>query len=173
MNHQRTQDKNRLGKPVNYLLAEWGVTRKLTLDFIRNTPLEKLNASLPRPGLNTIHKHLVEMAQVQRAYTGVLRGKRLDFSRVTDGEDLKPADDRNKIVTLIKEEDHFFQKSAEKIKDWNKQTKIFGGSYPLYSIVEIMIRHETLHHGQFIVFAYLLGIKFPDSWIKQWALPQN
>jgi uncharacterized damage-inducible protein DinB len=171
MNHQNTQDKIGVNKTANYLLVEWGATRKLTLDFITSVSLKKLNTPLPRPGLNTIYKHLVEMAQVQRAYTNVLKGKELDFSKVISGENIKPVTNRSKIVDLIKKEDDFLQKNIEEIKNWDKQIKVFGENYILCSVIEFMIRHETLHHGQFVAFGYLLGIKFPDSWIKQWALP--
>ncbi len=66
-----------------------------------------------------------------------------------------------------------FFKVVESITDWDREVPLFGKKLPKYAIIEIMIRHETLHHGQFIAFGYLLGVSFPQSWIEAWALPNN
>src|SRR3989304_6638922 len=39
--------------------------RRLTYDFVDCLSVEKLNQRLPRPGLNTIAKHVLEIAAVQ------------------------------------------------------------------------------------------------------------
>jgi hypothetical protein len=35
-----------------------------------------------------------------------------------------------------------------------------------------LLEHETQHQGQLIRYVYGLGLKFPESWLKRWALEQ-
>ncbi len=36
-----------------------------------------------------------------------------------------------------------------------------------------LLEHETQHQGQLIRYVYGLGLKFPESWLKRWALEQT
>lgn len=151
-------------------------TRKLTYNFIEEVSLENLNRKLPRPGLDTFAKHIYEMALVQKAYTKVLKGKPLDFSeveKITFGEEDYTAESKGKLVELLNDVDNFFRETIQNITDWNSEVELFGENIPKYGILELIIRHETLHHGQFIAFAYLLKIELPKSWVTAWALPTD
>ena len=44
-----------------------------------------VETKLPRVGLDTYVKHLIEMSEVQKSYANVLYGKDLDFSQVDKG----------------------------------------------------------------------------------------
>jgi uncharacterized damage-inducible protein DinB len=74
-------------------------------------------------------------------------------------------------LIYLEEADKEFYEATKELKNWDREVMIFGNSLPRYAIIELMIRHETLHHGQFIAFAYVLGINLPQSWVDAWALP--
>ena len=159
---------------VSTLIKAWKETRQLTYDFVNEMPLEILNKKLPRPGLNTLAKHILEMSLVQKAYTRALEGESLDFSEVegiTFGEEDYTAGSKNELIKYLEDADNYFCKVVEKVKNWDDKIEMFGEIVPKYSVLEILIRHETLHHGQFVAFGYLLKVKFPESWIEAWALP--
>ena len=159
---------------VETLINAWKETRKLTYDFVNEVPMELLNKKLPRPGLDTFAKHIYEMALVQKAYVDVLKGKPLDFSEVegiTFGKEDYVAEDKDELIKLLKDVDTYFYNVVKEVKDWNNMVEVFGVEVPKYSILELMIRHETFHHGQFVAFSYLLKIKLPETWIEAWALP--
>ncbi len=159
---------------VEMLITAWRESRQLTLDFLREVPLEALNHKLPRPGLDTLAKHLLEMALVQQAYTEVLKGNELDFSAVagiTFGQQDYVLEDKTEIEKILQEADTALFETMQKITEWEAQVEIFGERMTRSSVLELMIRHETLHHGQIIAFSYLLGITFPKSWVEVWALP--
>jgi len=158
------------------LIKGWKETRKLTYDFIEEVSLENLNRKLPRPGLDTFAKQIYEMALVQKDYAKVLQGCALDFSDVagiTFGKEEYVAKNKEELIDLLKEGDKFFYDNIVNITDWRSEVDVFGDKIPKYAILELLTRHETLHHGQFIAFAYLLKIELPKSWITAWALPPN
>ena len=156
------------------LLKGWKETRQLTLDWIGALSLEQLNQELPRPGLNSYTKHIYEMGEVQKIYAAVLKREEPKMEKITS-----LTFESEKIVAKTKEElkqfldncDENFHEAISKVKGWEEKVSIFGVEVPKFGVIELLIRHETLHHGQFIAFGYILGIQFPQSWIDAWALP--
>lgn len=104
----------------------------------------------------------------------VLKGEKPDMGKVTG-----LTFESEKIIATAKEElkqfliacDKSFREAVSKVKNWEEKVSVFGTEVPKFGVVELLIRHETLHHGQFIAFGYLLGVQFPQSWIDAWALP--
>ena len=47
----------------------------------------------------------------------------------------------------------------------------FGEDLPAIDMLLALLRHENLHHGQIIAFAYASGIPLPKSWMSSWGLP--
>ena len=174
MEGDKTSYKNVSEQFAEALFYVWQETRRLTYDFVNTIPYDILIQKLPRPGLDTFAKHLREMALVQEAYIDVLEGKSLDFSKVegiTFGkEDYVPAS-KDEIINLLKNADNRFLEVFRKVRNWNEEVEIFGTKLPKYIILELMIRHETFHQGQFVIFCYILKVKPPQSWIEEWALP--
>jgi len=172
-NHEASYE-NFTEQVVETLFYAWQETRQLTYDFVNAIPYDILIRKLPRPGLDTFAKHLKEMALVQEVYVDVLEGKPLDFS-VVEGitfgkEDYVPTN-KEEVINLLRNADKRFFETLKKIKNWNEKVEVFGTKLPKYAIVELMIRHETFHQGQFVAFCYILNVKPPQSWIDAWALP--
>jgi len=159
---------------VETLLNGWRETRQLTLDWIGALSLEQLNQELPRPGLNSFTKHIYEMGEVQKIYAAVLKGEKPDMEKVTgltfESEKIS-ATTKEELKQFLAASDKSFDEAVSKVKNWEEKVSVFGVEVPKFGIVELLIRHETLHHGQFIAFGYLLGVQFPQSWIDAWALP--
>jgi len=161
---------------VQTLIEGWKETRQFTYDFLNEVSLDALNQKLPRPGLDTLAKHIYEMALVQKAFTKVIEGMALDFSSVeaiTFGHEDYVARSKEALRSALEEADRYLSKVISATEKWGEDVEIFGEILPKYSVLELMIRHETLHHGQFVAFGYLLKIPFPQSWIDSWALPTD
>ena len=47
----------------------------------------------------------------------------------------------------------------------------FGEKLTINAHLIALVRHENLHHGQIIAFAYASRIPLPQSWSDNWALP--
>jgi uncharacterized damage-inducible protein DinB len=156
------------------LLRGWKQTRQLTLDWIDALTLEQLNQELPRPGLNSFTKHIYEMGEVQKIYTAVLKGEEPEMERVitlTFESEKVVAKTKEELKQFLSECDEAFNEAVSKVKNWEEKVLVFGIEVPKLGVVELLIRHETLHHGQFIAFGYILGVRLPQSWIDAWALP--
>jgi len=156
------------------LLRGWKETRRLTLDWIDTLSLEQLNQELPRPGLNSYTKHIYEMGEVQKMYMDTLTGEEPNMEKVTSltFESEKVAvKTKEKLKQFLSECDEKFYMAVDKVKDWEEKVSIFGVDVPKFGVIELLIRHESLHHGQFIAFGYIIGVQFPQSWIDAWALP--
>jgi uncharacterized damage-inducible protein DinB len=161
-------------KIVKDLLYDWKATRQRTLDWIDSLPLEQLNQRLPRPGLNSFTNHIYEMGEAQKVYTSALKGVEPDLTRIihlTFDSSQVVAKTKEELINFLNDCDREFYGAIDEIYDWWEEVYIFGENRPKYSVIELMIRHEILHHGQFIAFGYMLGISFPKSWIDAWALP--
>lgn len=159
---------------LSTLLEGWKTTRQLTLDWIDALSLEQLNQELPRPGLNSFAKHIYEMGEIQKIYANALIEEQPNMEEVT-----KLTFKSEKLTVTTKEElkkflaecDEKFLEAVEKVGNWQQKVSVFGVEVPKWDVIELLIRHETLHHGQFIAFGYILGVQFPQSWIDAWALP--
>lgn len=159
---------------VEALLKGWKETRQLTLDWIEALSVEQLNQELPRPGLNSYTKHIYEMGEVQGIYTAVLEGKEPDMAKVTSltfESERIAIKTKDGLIQLLKECNARFYGAVNSLRDWQEKASVFGVEVPRFGVIELLIRHETLHHGQFIAFGYILGIQLPQSWIDVWALP--
>lgn len=156
---------------VKTLILGWKETRLLTIEWINFQSIKTLRQKLPRVGLDTYAKHLMEMSEVQKAYINVLYGKNLNFSQVDKSLLHSDIMTKNQIINKLKREDKRLYKAVNIIKNWNKPVALFNKKYPVYYIIELLIRHETFHHGQFIAFCYSMNLKFPKSWKDAWALP--
>lgn len=156
---------------VKTLILGWKETRLLTIEWINFQSIKTLRQKLPRVGLNTYAKHLMEMSEVQKAYVNVLYRKGLNFSHVDKGLLNSDIMTKNQIINRLKREDKKLYKAVNTIKNWNNPVILFNKKYPLYYIIELLIRHETFHHGQFIAFCYSMHLRFPKSWKDAWALP--
>lgn len=162
-------------KIIEVLDFGWRETRQLTLDFLEAVTVEQLNQKLSRPGLNTFAKQIWEMAMVERAFLEVIDGKPLSFEAVeeaTFGDIDYVVEDKGELKKLLESTDSIYERIITSDCDWAENVTMFGATTPKWSVLEVIIRHETLHHGQFAAFMYTMNIHFPESWVDAWAFPQ-
>lgn len=160
---------------VEVLASGWRETRQLTIDFLDCVTIEQLNAKLDRPGLNSFAKQIWEMAMVERAFLEVMEGKPLRFDAVeaaTFGDVEYAIEDKAELKNLLSSADSLYERIVASDIDWGEGVEMFGATTPKWSVLEVLIRHETLHHGQFAAYMFAMGIPFPDSWVQAWAFPQ-
>jgi uncharacterized damage-inducible protein DinB len=161
---------------VEVLASGWRETRRLTIDFLDCVTVEQLNTKLDRPGLDTFAKQIWEMTMVERAFLEVIEGKPLSFDAVeaaTFGDVEYLVRDKAELKELLHSADSMYERIVAADTDWAEGVEMFGATMPKWSVLEALIRHETLHHGQFAAYMYAIGIPFPSSWVQAWAFPQQ
>lgn len=153
----------------NKLMQAWKETRDMTYDLLETLNDTQLRVVQSRPGLNTIGMHLLEMADVTYAYSQSLRSGELNFDEV---QDMYSSEDQRKahIKERLRKSDEALSKAIEHIKP-GFSINAFGEETSAEELLLTLLRHENLHHGQIIAFAYASGMELPESWQQNWALP--
>jgi uncharacterized damage-inducible protein DinB len=158
--------------------ASWAFDRLLSRDLILALTEEQL---LWTPGerLGPFWKQFRHLGRVQENYMAALDTGVVNFSPVgATGERYLNRDDngaprptnpdKRALLDYLEDLDrHLIKRLAsgvlpEKI-DW------FGEPVGPVEHLFRMLSHETLHHGQWIVYCQILGLPFPESW-HVWGL---
>jgi uncharacterized damage-inducible protein DinB len=151
------------------VLGAWKESRDLTWDLVRSLSRDSITIVQRRPGLNTLGMHLLEMADVTTAFADSLVSGKLDFGNV---KPTYPDDEQTaaNIKEALEASDKALMEAVSQI-DEGTTVSAFGEDLPAIDILLTLLRHENLHHGQFIAFAYASNIQLPESWVVNWALP--
>lgn len=155
----------------NDIFDAWRESRNLTLDFAKSLTSKQLRMKQDRPGLNSIGMHLLEMADVTAGYANSFSTGIVDFNNVKDTY----ADKEQEPETIISALEHSDELVVQVIKKLSPGITVsaFGEDLSAEAILLLLLRHENMHHGQLIAFAFASQIKLPDSWVDSWALPRH
>lgn len=153
----------------------WKFTRGLTYNLLEHLTAGQLVAPFPRPVYDTFGKHFQELGAIQEAYLDAMKTGRLDYAKFNFlvDEDLVKSKTalRRYLESVDKRMEEFLTNeldNAGKIIDWG-----MPDNPTLVEHLNLLNQHETLHHGQFVAYCYLLNIKFPEPWIEAWGLPAH
>lgn len=162
---QRTGVEHIMSPKLQRFLSQWKFDRDMTIDLLRSLSNEDLNL---RPGHNVgeFWKQFRHLGRVQENYMDALETGTVQFestgaySGAPDGtallEYLNGLDQRlGEQLSMLDE---------TRLIDWFGEEQITAFDHLLR-----MMGHETLHHGQLIVYCKLLNKPFPASW-KVWGL---
>ncbi len=155
-------------------IQNWNYVRSLTYLYIRHMPGSALAKRLPRPALNKIGKHFLEMADVTTAYARGITTGVVDFGHVRWVFPPDQVKSKEKIVAQLRKSDGLLRRAIRAASQKPDRTYKMGEEeMSLLDLVTWLTLHEILHHGQMIAFGYQLKTGFPDAWIQQWALPPD
>ena len=142
----------------------WSFTRGLTLDFVRELDEAALDFS-PGSALGPFWKQFRHVGRVQENYVDALVARRIRFDVTNTYRGGPSADGLADYLRGVDERMHRLlgSMSGDTEIDWN------GDPIPLALHLERLLAHETLHHGQWIVYLRLMGGSFPTSWAA-WGL---
>ena len=155
--------------------SSWVFDRSLSIEMLSSLTQEEL---LWTPGkkLGSFWKQFRHMGRVQENYLAAIDTRKVDFS--TDGASFggrsithpeATADlDKQALLDYLQDVDLRLTKRLAagplpETIDW------FGEPVGLAEHLFRLSSHETLHHGQWIVYCQILGRPFPKSW-SIWGL---
>lgn len=152
----------------------WEYVRELTYNFIEEIPDEKLSQKLPRPALDQIGKHFLEMGDVTFAYAEGLKKGSISFEKVRWEFPSNEVKSKSALKDHLKKSDKALEQSLREVAKHIERTyELDEESLSLYEVLIWLALHEILHHGQLVAYGYFLKTGFPISWIEQWALPDE
>jgi uncharacterized damage-inducible protein DinB len=144
---------------------EWKFDRQLTADLLRTLSHEELLWS-PSESVGALWKQFRHLGRVQENYMKALETGRVNFD--TQGGYRGTADGAALLHYLQELDKQLASKVAN--ADDDQMIEWFGGErITAFEHLRRMMSHETLHHGQLIVYFRLMNKPFPDSW-KIWGL---
>jgi len=147
------------------LLAEWRVTRSVTLGFLEELSDAELDKELPRKVLNTIRLQAYELTLFQRDVVGSLGTDSFTF----EDEYIYVNIPTEEIIEKMAELDDKLENALETL-DGTEVMDYYGEKQNVHQVISSMIGHENMHIGQIIAFCYATGIKIPESISEPMAL---
>ncbi len=161
-----------MARVLEELVGSFRYNAGLRFDLLDQLSDDDLHRHWPRPGLDTFGKQFLEIAAVNEAGARACETGTLDLSSVPDVYDF-PTLPRNRIRAALEEADthlteRLFAAPPGLVVDWGEGLEV-GVEVHLNNLIS----HETLHHGQMVMAAYLFGIPLPASWLNAWSFPSN
>ena len=147
------------------LLADWKVTRSVTLGFLEELSDAELDKELPRKVLNTIRLQAYELTLFQRDVVGSLGTDSFTF----EDEYIYVNIPTEEIIEKMAELDDKLENALETL-DGTEVMDYYGEKQNVHQVISSMIGHENMHIGQIIAFCYATGIKIPESISEPMAL---
>lgn len=146
------------------LSNQWRELRQLTYDYIDMLEPEQLSLTLPFPESTPIVQQFWCMLGAQESYTKVLiHGTWQGFnSSLRQLDTATPSEVKAKMVAAD-------QVLLDQIATMDLAESLENGKYG-YEIVQRIIAHEGLHHGQLINLMFCHHLPIPQSWQDEWAL---
>lgn len=149
---------------IDLFLSEWRWARLLSRSVLEVLPESSL-ITQPLACAGPWWKQFRHLARVQENYIQALQTCRINFS--VDTSAYSGGSDRAALLSYLDESD---QKLFQAIKARSLPTQIdwFGDSISLELHLARLLSHETLHHGQFIIYARQTGLTLPKCW-RAWG----
>jgi hypothetical protein len=155
---------------IEQFKQSWKFVRSMTFDFIEVVPEDRWDFT-PHPKFAPFSKQVRHLICVQGVYNdGLVTGK-VDFSKKHHyyvGEL-----DRKSLIDALHKQDGCLFQILERFADKNLQSVCidFCGIHMGFAEYAFnYIQHESIHHGQWSMYAALGGFETPIRWKKNWKL---
>ncbi len=148
---------------MNTLLSEWAFARQLTTDLLDASSDSDLDYRL-HATCGAFWKQFRHIARVHEAYLTALETGRISFEADGSYDGGASVDAlRSHLEDLKRNHDRSFAVADPAATiDW------FGEAIPVEIHLVRLLTHETLHHGQLMLYWRALGHPFPESW-ESWG----
>jgi uncharacterized damage-inducible protein DinB len=145
--------------------SAWSCTRGLTCDLLAEMTEADL-LFLPGPQLGAFWKQFRHVGRVQECYIDALSTGHVDYS--PEGKSYDHGPSKVWLQSYLARLDEKLFELVEDV-DWLAEVDWFGAKVRIFDHMMRMVTHETLHHGQWVVYVRLMNKPFPDSWAV-WGL---
>ncbi|MBX9570972.1 MAG: DinB family protein [Candidatus Obscuribacterales bacterium] len=149
----------------NAFRSAWSFTRSLTTDLLHEMSDSDL-LFLPGPQLGPFWKQFRHVGRVQECYIEALSTRSIDFT--PDGKSYDQGPSKEWLQDYLQRLDVGLFEIIDNL-DWESEIDWFGEKVNIFEHMMRMESHETLHHGQWIVYMRLMNKQVPDSWVA-WGL---
>ena len=152
-------------KDLDLFKSEWKFTRGLTLELLDSLTDAELSQT-PSPELGPFWKQFRHVGCLQECYMEALNTKKIKFDY--RNKRYRGGCSKSALKAYLRALDRELVQAFEGI-DSNATIGWEGEMVSVFQHLMRMLAHETLHHGQWIVYACLMGKQLPPGW-KAWGV---
>ncbi|MGB2693600.1 MAG: DinB family protein [Dehalococcoidia bacterium] len=152
--------------PIEDFRSHWEFVHGMTLAFAEEVPDERWEFS-PHPRFAPFCKQLRHVVCVRGVYNDALVSGHADFSR--KHEHYAGGLTRDDLVRALVEQ-HEQLLAIVASPELNATIEAFGRSFSFGEYTHVMIQHESIHQGQWSIYAALGGFETPLLWRLEWGL---
>ena len=145
--------------------SEWKFTRGLTLELLDSLTDAELSQT-PSPELGPFWKQFRHVGRLQECYMEALNTKKIKFDY--RNKRYRSGCSKNALKAYLRALDRELVQTFEGV-DSDATIGWEGEMVSVFQHLMRMLAHETLHHGQWIVYARLMGKQLPPGW-KAWGV---
>jgi uncharacterized damage-inducible protein DinB len=145
--------------------SEWIFTRGLTLDLLNSLSEVELSEP-PGRGLGPFWKQFRHVGRLQESYQDALTTKSINFDYAN--KRYQGGCSQEALRTYLQELDEELLRVVPRL-DWTTTIDWDGKTVGVFQHLMRMASHEILHHGQWILYARLIGKEMPPSW-NEWGV---
>lgn len=150
--------------------STWIYTRKMTDEFIKCVPEDKLNFS-HHPKYGPLIKQFRHMVGVYSCYIDAFRTKKMDLS--CKKADYPNLNTREKIQEALKKKDLEINEVLDSLKGEdleNYRINFFGQEMGFTEYSHVLVQHECAHFGIWANYAAFGEFDTPKMWQNDWEL---
>jgi DinB superfamily len=159
-----------MSSPLESFREAWQDVRKLTYEFVGSLPAERWSYS-PHPAYAPLCKQVRHLVCVQGVYQqGFVEG-RADFAR--KHEHYRGSLERAELLAALLAKDAELDAILGRMGDAGAarfELDFFGRKRSFSRYAAILVQHESIHHGEWALYAALGGFSTPPGWKLNWGL---
>jgi uncharacterized damage-inducible protein DinB len=144
---------------------EWTFIRGLTFELLGSLTDAELSEA-PGPDLGSFWKQFRHVGRIQECYQEALNTKKISFDY--GNKRYRGGCSKNALRAYLRALDRELVQAVERV-DWNATIDWYGDRVGVFQHLMRMLGHEILHHGQWIIYARLIGKTLPPGW-KAWGV---
>jgi len=152
-------------KDLDLFKSEWKFTRGLTLELLDSLTDAELSQT-PCPELGAFWKQFRHVGRLQECYMEALNTKKIKFDY--RNKRYRGGCSKNALKAYLRALDRELVQAFEGV-DSNATIGWEGEMVSVFQHLMRMLAHEILHHGQWIIYARLMGKQLPPGW-KAWGV---
>jgi uncharacterized damage-inducible protein DinB len=152
---------------IESFLRNWKWVHVMTVHFVEAVPDERWDFT-PDPGrFGPFCRQLRHVVRGRGVYNAALRTKRAEWS--TSGEHYAGPLTRDALLQALDEKQQEFLALLPAV---DVEAPIYFGdaAFTFDNFLYEMVQHESIHHGQWSVYAALGGFATPRSWQTGWKM---
>ena len=144
----------------------WEFVHGMTLAFTNEMPDEVWDFS-PHQRFATFRKQLRHVVCVRGVYNDAITSGRADFAR--KHEHYGGGLGRDELVSALLQKHEDLNGILGGLED-GATIESFGKRFAFPEFAHVMVEHESLHQGQWCLYAALAGFETPVHWRLEWGL---